>query len=136
ANLALKGDGFGFTGSAKLDQGYNLVSADLDHMSLRKGDSIAIKLVLGRSGYGINARGTSFDLRGLMIHFRDRYEQSGGFPDLALHPQNDPGIGFNNEVVDNASLTLVSVGGVTQKVAFSVALGGSKIGLDYAVTPK
>jgi hypothetical protein len=136
-NLVLNGDGFGFTGSAKLDKGYNLLSADVDHLSLRKGDSLAIKLTRAKSGgYGINARGTSFDLRGLMVHFRDKYEASGGFPDLALDAKVDHIIGFNNEVVDNASLSLVSVGGVTQKVSFSGKLGESQLALDYLVSAK
>src|SRR5262249_23502015 len=130
------GDGFGFTGSAKLDKGYNLISADIDHMSLRKGDSIAIKLIRGRAGYGINARGSSFDLRGLMVHFRDKYEQSGGFPHLALDPKIDHVVGFNNEVINNVSLSLVSVGGVTQKVSFIGTLADSQVGVDYIVSPK
>ena len=137
ASLVLKGDGFGFTGTAKLDKGYNLISADVDHLSLRKGDSLSIKLVRAKSGgYGINARGTSFDLRGLIVHFRDKYEQSGGFPDLALDAKVDHIVGFNNEVVDGASLSVVSVGGVTQKIAFSGTLGGSTVGLDYAISSK
>jgi hypothetical protein len=136
ANLVLKGDGFGFTGTAKLDKGYNLQSADIGHLSLRRGDSIAIRLVRGRVGYGINARGTSFDLRGLMAHFRDQYDQSGGFPDLALDAKIDHVVGFNNEVVDNASLSLVAVGGVTQKLSFSGSLGGSRVQADYAVTAR
>jgi hypothetical protein len=132
----LKGDGFGFTGSAKLDKTYNLVSADVDNLSLQKGDSLAIKLTRGRSGYGINARGSSFDVRGLINHFRDSYDKSGGFPDLALDAKIDHVVGFNNEVIDGTVLNLVSVGGVTQKVSFSGSLGGSQVSLDYAVAQK
>jgi Protein of unknown function len=133
ANLALKGDGFGLTGSAKLDKGYNLISADIDHLSLRKGDTLAIKLTRGRAGYGINARGSSFDIRGLIDHFRNSYERSGGFPDLALDAKIDHIVGFNNEVMDNVSLNLVSIGGVTQQVSLSGALGASDVSLEYAV---
>ncbi len=136
ANLVLKGDGFGFNGSAKLDKGYNLMTADIERLSLRKGDQVTIRLIRGRAGYGINARGTSFDLRGLIAHFRDRYDQSGGFPDLALDAKVDKVIGFNNEVVEGASFSLVAVGGVTQKLAFSGNLGGSKISADYAVSAR
>jgi hypothetical protein len=136
ANLVLKGDGFGFNGSATLDKAHNLVTADIERLALRRGDSIAIRLIRGRVGYGINARGTSFDLRGLIAQFRDRYEQSGGFPDLALDAKIDRVMGFNNEVVDNASLSLVAVGGVTQKLAFSGNLGSSRISADYSVNAR
>jgi hypothetical protein len=134
-NLVLKGDGFGLSGTAKLDKSYALVSADVDHLSLRKGDQVAVKVTRGSSGgYGISARGTSFDLRGMISNLRDRYEQSGGFPDLALDARVDKLIGFNQEVIANAALSLVSVGGETQKVSFAGALGDSSISLDYAVS--
>lgn len=134
-NLVLKGDGFGFSGSARLDEAYNLVSADIDRMSLRPGDSISLKLTRGKNGFAITARGASFDLRGMMTHVRDRNEQAGGFPDLAVDAQIDRLIGFNQEEVAGASLALVSVGGETQKIAFSGKLGGSDLSLNYAVAP-
>ena len=71
----------------------------------------------------------------MMAHVRDRNEQSGGFPDLAVDAQIDRLIGFNQEEVTGASLTLVSVGGETQKIAFSGKLGGGDLSLNYAVAP-
>ncbi len=133
-NLVLKGDGFGLTGSAKLDSGFNLISADIDNLSLRKGDSLSLRLTRGKSGYGISARGAAFDLRGLIAHVRDRNEQAGGFPDIAIDARIDKLIGYNQEVISGASLTMVSVGGETQKVSFAGAMGGNKIALDYSVT--
>jgi hypothetical protein len=134
-NLVLTGDGFGFAGSAKLDETYNLQSADITRMSLHPGDSVSLKLTRGKSGYALTVRGDSFDLRGVMEHVRDKNDQSGGFPDLALDARIDRLIGFNQEEVDSASLTLVSVGGETQKIAFSGKLGGDDIALNFAVAP-
>ncbi len=37
-NLVLKGDGFGLTGSAELDSSFNLISADIENMSLHAGE--------------------------------------------------------------------------------------------------
>ncbi len=135
SDLTLSGDGFGFSGSATLDKDYGLVSADITQLSLRKGDSLTVKLTRGSSGgYGISARGTSFDLRGLISHVRDSFEQSGGFPDLAFDAHVDRLIGYNQEVISNASLNVVAVGGDTQKIAFSGSLGDSNIALNYAVS--
>lgn len=134
-NIVLKGDGFGFSGSARLDESYSLTSADITHMSLRAEDSISLKLTRGRSGYAITVRGSSLDLRGMMSHVRDRNDQAGGFPDLALDAQVNRLIGFNSEVITGASLTLVSIGGETQKIAFSGKLDGADVSLNYAVAP-
>ena len=135
ANLVLEGDGFGFSGSAQMDASYNLESADIDRLSLHPGDSVALKLTRSKSGYVISARGDAFDMRGMLSHIRDQNDQSGGFPDLAIDAQIGKLIGFNKEEIDGASLTLVSVGGATQKVAFNGQLGGDDITLNYAVAP-
>jgi hypothetical protein len=132
-NLVLKGDGFGFTGSARLDSSSNLISADIENLMLRKGDSIAIRLTRGKSGYAISARGSSFDLRGLIAQVRDRNEQAGGFPDVAVDAKIDRLVGYNQEVITNAALNLVSIGGETQKISFSGNMSGSDISLDYAI---
>ncbi|MEJ0098136.1 MAG: hypothetical protein WDM84_09815 [Bauldia sp.] len=134
-NLVLDGDGFGFSGSAELDSDHALQSADIAHLSLHPGDDIALKLTRGKAGYGITARGKSFDLRGVVTHIRDRNDESGGFPDLAIDARIDRLVGFNQEEVDGASLTLVSVGGETQKVAFAGKLEGDDLSLNFNVAP-
>lgn len=134
-NIVFKGDGFGFSGSARLDSTYALASADITRMSLRAGDDISLKLTRGSTGYAIAVRGSSFDLRGMMRHVRDRNDQAGGFPDLAIDAQIDRLIGFNNEEVRNGALTLVSVSGETQKISFSGNLGGSEVSLNFANAP-
>ena len=135
-NIVLEGDGFGFSGSARLDESYNLVSADIGRMSLRPDDSISMKLTRGSRGYAITARGSSFDLRGMMSHVRDRNDQAGGFPDVAVDAQIDRVIGFNGEEITGTSLTMVSVGGSTQKIAFSGKLGEADLSLNYVVAPE
>ena len=132
-NLVLKGEGFGFSGSAKLDASLNLISAEIDSLSLHAGDSMSLKLTRSDAGYAISARGAAFDLRGLLAQIRDRNDQSGGFPDIAVDARVDKLIGFNQEVVTGAALTLVSVGGETQKLSFSGQIAGSNVAIDYAV---
>ena len=132
-NLVLKGDGFGLTGSAKLDSAFNLISADIDDLSLHAGDSVSLRLTRSNAGYAISARGSSFDLRGLLTQIRDRNEDAGGFPDIAVDAHVDKLIGFNQETITGAALTLVSVDGETQKLAFTGKIAGSDIAIDYAV---
>ncbi len=132
-NLVLEGDGFGLSGSAKLNSSLNLISADINNLSLHAGDSISLKLTRSDAGYAISARGASFDMRGLLANIRDRNEQAGGFPDIAVDAHIDKLIGFNQEVVTGAALTLVSVGGETQKVSFAGKIGTSDVSIDYAV---
>ncbi len=132
-NLVLDGDGFGLSGSAKLDSSLNLISADIDNLSLHPGDSISLKLTRSDAGYAISARGAAFDMRGLLGQIRDRNDQAGGFPDIAVDAHVDKLIGFNQQVVTGAGLTLVSVGGETQKLAFTGQIGGSDLSIDYAV---
>ena len=134
-DLVLAGDGFGFSGSARLDAAYNLLSADIDRLALRKGDALSLKLTRGRGGYAISARGESFDLRGLIAQVRDRNDRSGGFPNLALDARFERLIGYNRETITDATLNLVSVGGENQKVVFSGSLGESQVSLGYQVLP-
>ena len=133
-NLVLKGDGFGLTGSAKLNSSLNLISADIENLSLHAGDSISLKLTRSDAGYAISARGASFDVRGLLSQIRDRNEQAGGFPDIAVDAHIDKLIGFNQEVITGTSMTLVSVGGETQKLSFTGKIAGKDVSVDYAVT--
>ena len=135
-NLVFQGDGFGFRGTAKLNQSYGLETADIAHIALREGDSAAIKITRGSSGFAINVRGDSINLQGLISQIKERYEKSGGFPDLALDAEIGRLVGFNQEVITGSRIRLVSVGGETQKLSLRGDLGGSAISLEYAITPK
>ncbi len=132
-NLTLTGEGFGLAGSAKLDASLNLISADIDTLSLHADDSISLKLTRSAAGYAISARGAAFDMRGLLAQIRDNNDKAGGFPDIAVDAHVDKLIGFNQQVVTDASMTLVSVGGETQKLTFTGKIGGSTMSIDYAV---
>jgi hypothetical protein len=134
-NLSLSGDGFGFAGSAQLDSSYGLQSADVTHLSLHPGDDVSLKLTRGKSGFAITARGSAFDVRGVLANIRDHADQAGSLPDLALDARVDKLTGFNQEGVDGAALTLVSVGGETQKLSFSGTLDKAPVSVDYAVAP-
>ena len=135
-NLTLSGDGFGFSGSAMLDESYNLQTADISKLSLHPGDSLSLKLTRGKTGYAISARGDSFDLRGMIGNIRDDSDQTGaGLPDLALDARIDKLVGYNQEEVDGAALTLVSVGGQTQKLTFSGKMGNDPIAVNFTVGP-
>jgi hypothetical protein len=135
-NLVFQGDGFGFRGAAELNSSYSLVSADIDHLSLREGDAIALKVARNASGFAITARGESLNLQGLISQVKERYEQSGGFPNLVLDARIDKLIGFNQEVISGAALRVISVGGETQKISFQGTMGSSGISLDYVVAPE
>ncbi|MHA1553251.1 MAG: hypothetical protein ACTSU0_02440 [Alphaproteobacteria bacterium] len=131
-NLVFQGDGFGFHGTAMLDESHALAWADIANLVLREGDEVAVKIARSANGFAINARGKSINLQGLLRQVRDRYDKTGGFPDLALDAEIDRVVGFNEEVISNAQLRLVSVGGETQKLSFAGNLAGAPISLDYA----
>ena len=130
-NIVLDGDGFGFTGSAKLDANHGLVSADINDFSLHKGDSIAFKLTRVKSGYAITARGAAFDVRGVIGHIRNNNEASDDSPDLTVDAHIDRLTGFNQETVNGSALSFVSVGGETQKVSFAGTVGGGEVSISY-----
>jgi hypothetical protein len=130
-NIVLRGDGFGFTGSAILDANYGLLSADISDFSLHKGDSIAFKLTRSHSGYAISARGAAFDVRGLIAHVRGTRDSSADAPDLSIDAHIQRLIGFNQELVTGSALSFVSINGETQKAAFAGTIGGGEMALSY-----
>ena len=130
-NIVFEGEGFGFTGTARLDKNHSLVSADLSQFSLRPGDSIAVKLAATKTGYAITARGASLDARGIMTHLKSN-EDSGDVTDISVDAQIDKMGGFNDEAMSKVKLSLVSAGGTTQKLALSGSIGGAAASIDYS----
>jgi hypothetical protein len=130
-NIALSGDGFGFTGSAKLSSDYGLVSADISKFYLRKGDSISVKLTRDAGGYSIVARGASLDMRGFLSNLRQAAESSGSAPDLKIDAKIDRVSGFNQEVLSGATISLVTTKGVVRKGSFSGSFGKTPLSLTY-----
>jgi hypothetical protein len=132
-NLVLEGADFGFSGSAKLDSRYSITSADIDRFALRAGDILSFELNRSRTGYAITARGKSFDMRGFLNSLREQ-SVGGDPPDLAVDAQIERLIGFNNEEIRDANISLVSASGVTRKMAFSGKIGDGEIAASYGDT--
>jgi hypothetical protein len=132
-NVVLEGADFGFSGSARLDSHYGIASANIDRFALRTGDSLSFELSRSKTGYAISARGKTFDMRGLVKSLRE--QSDGDNPaDLAVDARVERLIGFNNEEIRDASVSMVSAGGVTRKLAFSGKIGDSEITGSYADT--
>ena len=133
--LALAGDGFGFSGSAKLDKNYGLISADLDHFALHEGDSVSFKLTRNRAGYAITAEGASFDMKGVISHLRDQTSSDSDAPDLSVDARIGKLSGFNQQIIDDSSLSLIFDGGAVKKFAFTGSIDGAPLAASYDDEP-
>lgn len=134
-NLILDGDEFGFSGTAELDENYALKSADISKFTLRKGDSLRFKLSSRKTGYSISATGESFDMRGFLRSLREFGNgRSESQPDMKIDAKIDRLIGFNQEEIGNAKISLNSVDGVMRTLEFSGKIGDDEISASYADT--
>jgi hypothetical protein len=129
--LSVSGTGFAMTGSAVLDKDYGIVSADIDRLTLRRGDNISLALKRDRAGYTITARGKSFDLRGLIAQFRSPDEFRSTAPDLTLDAKIDNVIGYNNEILSNASLLIRARAGTVEQLELKGSLGSTPLTASY-----
>jgi hypothetical protein len=129
--LSVSGTGFVMTGKAVLDKDYGIVSADIDRLTLRRGDNISLALKRDRSGYTISARGKSFDLRGLITQFRSPDEFRNTAPDLSLDAKIDNVIGYNNETLSNASLRIRARAGTVEQFELKGSLGDTPLTASY-----
>src|SRR5439155_5187465 len=98
-NIELGGSGFGFIGSAKLDSSYALISADVEHFALHQGDSVSFSLTRTKNGYAIVAKGTSFDLKGVLDHLENGGDQNVTAPDVTIEARVDKLVGFNQQAI-------------------------------------
>jgi hypothetical protein len=135
-NIRLTGDGFGLSGRAVLDSKYGLVSADISEFALRKGDDIAFSLKRERNGYVATATGKSFDLRGLMQGMKRATTKNGTAPDLTLDAKVEKLIGFNNETLSKADISIAAAAGSLKKLDIKGTLGNSQLVASYAETPQ
>jgi hypothetical protein len=133
-NLVLKGSGFGFTGTAKLNENYGLAEADITKLSLRKGDSLSVKLTRNKSGYGVAARGSSFDLRGFLAHLKDVADNGSNSADVTIDAKVDRVIGFNQSTIDNATLGVTTSDGTVTRLAFSGTIEETPVNITYSDT--
>jgi hypothetical protein len=134
--LTLSGAGFGFKGSAKLDSGYGLVSANIDEFALHKGDSLSLTMTRNEGAYAIVAKGSAFDLRGFLANMRQPGERSANSPDISIDAKIAKLTGFNQQVMSGATLTMRQAGGAISKLMFSGGIGSSTFSIDYQSAPK
>src|SRR5690606_31266144 len=102
------------------------------NFALRSDDRVSVDLKRSRGGYTISARGKSFDLRGLIAQLRDSAEKSQAAPDLAIEASIEKLIGFHNEAVTDAKLSLQSVAGSIRRFDLTGSLGGTELSVSYA----
>jgi hypothetical protein len=132
-NMVATGEGFGFRGSAVLDSKFALVSADLDNLALRKGDQISVDLDRKGNGYSIVARGTAFDVRGLIAQYKaSATGPSEGAADITVDAKVKTLIGFNQATLSDASVGVTSRGGTVSKATLEGVLDRGGISLSYA----
>lgn len=132
-NMVAVGDGFGFRGKAVLDAKYGLVSAELDQLALRKGDQISVSLSRKGNGYSIVARGTSFDVRGLIAQYKAAATgPSEDAADLWVDAKVGTLIGFNQATLSDAAVVVQSRGGTVRKATLEGVLDSGGISLSYA----
>jgi hypothetical protein len=131
--MVATGEGFGFRGSAVLDSKFGLVSADLDNLALRKGDQISVDLSRKGNGYSIVARGSSFDVRGLIAQYKaSATGPSEDADDLTVDAKVKTLIGFNQATLSDASVGVQSRGGTVGKATLEGVLDSGGISLSYA----
>jgi hypothetical protein len=132
--IRLAGQGFGFTGTAQLDQDYGLVSADIDNFALHQGDAISFKLTRTKTGYAIVARGASFDMKGVIDQVRSNGDSETASPDVSIDARLDRLVGFNRQVLAGARLNLATTAGSIMKMNLSGTLTGSAVNIAYSDT--
>jgi hypothetical protein len=132
-NVVFAGDGFGFTGTARIDHDDGLVAADIDHFALRPGDSAKFQLAATKTGYAIKASGAAFDVRGVISEITG--DSSGGeTPDLAVEAAFDRATGFNGGTIERAKIKFATVKGYVSALSIGGSLGGNRIAVNYSET--
>ncbi len=132
-NMIATGDGFGFRGKAVLDAKNGLVSADLDRLSLRKGDQIALSLERKGDGYQITARGPSFDARGLIAQFKSSPPSpDDGAASISIDAKIDSITGFGQVALTDSSIAVATAGGSVGKASLKGTLPGGGVSMIYS----
>jgi hypothetical protein len=131
-NMVATGDGFGFRGNAVLDAKNGLVSADIDRLSLRKGDQIAVTLLRKGDGYQITVRGASFDARGLIAQLKASPPAAdGNAASLAIDARIDSITGFGQVPLTSSTILVNTVGGAVGKASLKGTLPGGGVAMVY-----
>lgn len=133
SNMVATGDGFGFRGEATLDAKYGLVSADIERLSLRKGDQIALTLARKGGGYQISARGASFDARGLIAQLKaNALAPDDNAAALSIDARIDGVAGFGQVALADAAIAVRTSGGTVSKASLKGSLPGGPVTMAYA----
>lgn len=127
-DIRLTGEGFSAAGEASISNARGLERLTLSQVSLRRGDSATLQLRrTGRDLYNITIRGEQIDGRGIVRAIKsaggDSDDADGG-PSIVLDAQIDTLIGFNNQTIADAKMTLQSDGGFPSALTFGGIHGG------------
>lgn len=117
----LDGKTFSAGGTVELSSG-NLVSANLTHVQLNRGDDVAVSIKRAGKGYAVKLNGEALDARALVKQFTsdtDSATKGSGGDAISVTADIKSLTGFNDEVVSNFSLdysgTGSTVNGLTVK---------------------
>ena len=108
----LDGKTFSANGTVELSNG-NLVSADLSHVQLNRGDDVAVSVKRSGKGYTVKLDGEALDARALVKQFTsdtDSATKGSGGDAISVSADIKSLTGFNDEVVSNFSLDYSGVG--------------------------
>jgi hypothetical protein len=130
-NMVATGDGFGFKGRAQLDAKYGLISADIERLALRKGDQISVRLTRDDNSYTITARGSAFDVRGLIAQYKSGTTPADNPADITLDAQIDTLTGFDQVALSDAAIHVTTDGGTVTRASMEGALPGGALSMDY-----
>lgn len=135
-NIVFQGDGFGFTGTARLNHKDGLVSADIENFTLRPGDAMSFRLTAMDGGYAIKAHGASLDVRGVIAEVAQESGGGGEPTDLNVEADIGQATGFNGEILDGAKIAFVSSKGDPVRLSVAGNLRGNPISVDLSDTQK
>ncbi len=131
-NLVIEGPGFGLAGSARLDEDYGIVSADISRFSLRRGDSLSFTLRRANAGYAIDAEGSSFDVRGMVAGLLDAAESPEGAPELSVAARIGTLIGFNEQNLTGSDFALRAGPNGVDSIRLAGRLNAGRVEASYS----
>lgn len=126
-DLVLEGDGFGFSGEARLDHDYGILSATINDLHLRQADALDVTLERDGNGWAIDAVGESFDVRGFIAQLGESVESTGGTTDISVTGRVQSLIGFNNQTIEDARIVFDLRDGSIRRAEMSGSIGGDMI---------
>jgi hypothetical protein len=111
-NFDLDGKTFEARGAVELSNG-DLVSANLSHVQLNRGDDVAVSIKRSGKGYAVKINGDALDARALLKQFTsdtDSATKGAGGDAISVTADVKALTGFNDEVVSNFTLDYSGAG--------------------------